>query len=325
MRGFIITLLLWLFAWQTCVADQIVTREADIIDCKVTAIDESTVKYRKPDEKFDREINRGDVFKIRYDNGEEEIFTGNTAVTSASQPTSQSRSGAQYQNTETHPDWNSFPPASRPYHIGDWYSENGVEGIVIWTTPDGRHGRILNKRKFNTSKFRMPDAFFTGSIDIPLGIGDMTNGYANMIALNRFIADNPQYTSDMFPIRQILASLGNGWYLPSIKELEYFQQLRDTYVTYTGENLKFEGKTVKWSKIINHVSKSHGGEKHDDYYRLSSTEVYAPGGASATFQSLYGDPQLPQFALLKFTSEESPRTKAFVRTKGLPFYAFHLF
>lgn len=96
-------------------------------------------------------------------------------------------------------------------------------------------------------------------------------------------------------------------------------------MTYTGENLKFEGKTVKWSKIINHVSKSHGGEKHDDYYRLSSTEVYAPGGASATFQSLYGDPQLPQFALLKFTSEESPRTKAFVRTKGLPFYAFHLF
>lgn len=104
MRDFIITLLLWLFAWQACVADQIVTREADIIDCKVTAIDESMVKYRKPDEKFDREINRGDVFKIRYDNGEEEIFTGNTAVTPASQPTSQSRSGAQYQNTETHPD-----------------------------------------------------------------------------------------------------------------------------------------------------------------------------------------------------------------------------
>ena len=53
----------------------------------------------------------------------------------------------------------------------------------------------------------MPDAFFTGPIDIPLGIGDMTNGYANMIALNRFIADNPQYTSDMFPIRQILATV----------------------------------------------------------------------------------------------------------------------
>lgn len=309
---------------SVCQADRLVTRAADIIECKVTAVDETTVKYRKPGESFDREISRGDIFKIKYDNGEEETFPALSASTPTS-PADRAAYGPQYRNTETEPDWNAFPPAGRRYHIGDWYSENGVEGIVIWTTSDGRHGRILNKRKFNTSMFSKPSPFFTGPADIPLGMSDTANGYANMLALSRFIADNPQYGNAMFPIRDMLAALGQGWYLPSAKELEYLEKLRESEVAYSGENTKFNGKTVKWHKILNHVSKSHGGDKHDDYYRLSSTEVYSPGGASATFEALYGDPQAPQFALLKVTSEAAERTKPFIRTRGLPFYAFHLF
>lgn len=324
MKRIPITMLLCLCGLVAALADQVVTRDADIIECEVTSIDDTFVRYRKAGERFDREIKRGDVFKIKYDNGEEEMF-----CTEASSPLASGglavASGSSHSNTETEPDWNAFPPASRQYHIGDWYSENGVEGIVIWTTPDGRHGRILHKKKFNTSKFHKPAPFFSGPADIPLGMGDTANGHANLLALRRFIGSNPQYTPEMFPINQILEQLGNGWYLPAIRELEYLEHLRDSYVTYSGENSQFNGKTVKWHKILNHVSKSHGGDKHDDYYRLSSTEVYSSGGASATFETLYGDPQSPQFALLKRALDGDGQQKPFTRTRGLPFFAFHLF
>lgn len=307
-------------------ADSIITRGADIIECKVTQVGDNSVKYRKTGEKFDREISRGDVFKIKYDNGEEELIQPVAAPQSQSRPQGSGVSPyATYRNTETEPDWSAFPPASRQYKTGDWYSENGVEGIVIWTTPDGRHGRIINKRKFNDSKLRAPVPFFKGAAYFPLGMSDRSNGYANHLALTQFVDSHPEYGPEMFPVLAILEDLGSGWYLPSIMELEYFYRLRDTEVVYAGENAKFNGKRVKWHKILNDVSKSHGGQKHDNVYLISSTEVYSEGGASATFETLYGDPKNPQFALLKFDELTEPYEKPFVRTRGLPFYAFHLF
>ena len=323
--GRIATLALSLWCVSAALADSIITRSADIIECKVTQVGDAVVKYRKAGENFDREISRGDVFKVKYDNGEEECFPAAGQYDNA--PVARQGVGMQnrvaprsYVNTETEPDWNAFPPASRQYHVGDWYSENGVEGIVIWTTPDGRHGRIINKRKFTR-----PHAFFTGPVNVPLGMADKSNGYANMKALNSFIKANPEYGPDMFSIAQVLWKLGPGWYLPSINELDYFLRLRDSEVEYNGENEKFDGKTVKWHKILDHVSKAHGGDKHNNDYLLSSTEIYSYGGASASYEVLFGDPHLPQFALLKMQMTKSDKIKPIVRHKGLPFYAFHLF
>lgn len=322
MRKLVAICLALIWCVLPVLADSIITRGADIIECKVTQVGDNSVKYCKTGEKFDREISRGDVFKIKYDNGEEELIPAAAAA-----PQSQSRPQgyggspyAPYRNTETEPDWSAFPPASRQYKTGDWYSENGVEGIVIWTTPDGRHGRIINKRKFTR-----PYAFFSGPLNVPLGMTDKSNGYANMKALDGFMRANPGFGPDMFAVAQVLWKLGPGWYLPSINELDYFFRLRDTEVAYTGENEKFNGKTVKWHKIIDNTSKAHGGDKLNNDYVLSSTEIYSPGGASASYEALFGDPHLPQFALLKMQMTKNDRIKPIVRHKGLPFYAFHLF
>lgn len=329
--GRIATLALSLWCVSAALADSIITRSADIIECKVTQVGDAVVKYRKAGENFDREISRGDVFKVKYDNGEEECFPAAGQYDNA--PVARQAAGMQnrvaprsYVNTETEPDWSAFPPASRQYHVGDWYSENGVEGIVIWTTPDGRHGRIINKKKFNDSKMRAPSPFFKGKTDFALGMTDRSNGYANLLAMNKFIASYPGNVADDFPITRIISTLGPGWYLPSIMEIEYFDRLRDTEVVYAGENQKFAGKRVKWHKIIDNVSKAHGGDKLNYAYLLSSTEVYAAGGASATFETLYGDPKDPQFALLKFDGViEGSNVKPYLRNRGLPFLAFHLF
>jgi len=320
MKRFLILLSVYILGNLSGDADIIVTRLAESIDCKVVAIDDAVVKYRKTGEKFDREIPLADVFKVKYDNGDEDNFAHRTSSPSSVKDLRMES----VVNTSTEPDWASLPEVSRRYQIGDWYSENGVEGIVIWTTPDGRHGRIINKEKFNNSKSRYPKAFFTGPTDICLGMTDMTNGYANMLSLKRFIRENPQYTPDMFPIQQIIDGLGDGWYLPAIKEIEYFYNLRENKVVYSGDNPEFKGKTVLWGKIFNSVSKKHGGVKHNEHYSLSSTETYSQGGATAMFETLYGDPQSPQYALYRL--EHKASTKPVIRNKGkFPFYAFHLF
>lgn len=145
---------LLILALLTCCgafADKIITTAADIIECTVSEIGDDVVKYRKPDETFIREIARANVFKIKYDNGSEDVLKGDSRIaTEQSAPESAQQAGL----VSTLPNWSSFTPAPRDYHIGDWYSENGVEGVVIYTTDDFRHGIIINKKKFGVGLSR---------------------------------------------------------------------------------------------------------------------------------------------------------------------------
>lgn len=323
MKRFIVTGLYAALCLCSALADNIITRSADTIECTVTHIDDNKVTYRRPGENFDRQLNLSDVFKIKYDNGTEDIFA-KSAATPADTPPAQAASAIDLVDTE--PDWDSMKPASKVYRIGDWYSENGVEGIVIWTTPDGLHGRIINTQVLNSKTFKRPKPIFTGPVDVALGMNDRSNGYANWCSLKKFMAENQQFTPEMFPLYQLVNDLGEGWYVPSIKELAYYNQLRETQVAYSGMHIKFNGKTVKWGKIFNHVSKSHKGQSLDKFITLSSTEFYSPGGASRTFSVLYGDPDEAQYVLTKYQTDSEDPFKATVRNIGYyPNYAFHLF
>jgi len=325
-KQLILTVLCLLCGAAVCMADEIVTRSADVIVCKVATVGESTITYRKSGEKFDREIPVSEVFKIKYDNGQEENYANRVTPGAAPGNTAPGQTltrGHEYAHVETEPDWNSMPPASREYQIGDWYNENGIEGIVVWTTPDGRHGRILHKKKWNNPKFKAPKPFFTGPVNVVLGMNDMTNGYANKLKWRVFMQNNPQYSPDMFPMLQIIESLGGDWYMPAIKELEYFETLSERKVNYTGSNPEFRGKSVKWGKIFDSVSKKHGGQKHNDYHRISSTESYSEALGSVTSEALFGTPCDPQFVVLELIDS---KIRPVVRDRPLePFYAFHLF
>lgn len=114
----IVTLVFALWCVSAALADSIITRSADIIECKVTQVGDAVVTYRKAGESFDREINRGDVFKVKYDNGEEECFPAarqhdNASVARQGTGTQDRVAPRSYANTQTEPDWSAFPPASR--------------------------------------------------------------------------------------------------------------------------------------------------------------------------------------------------------------------
>lgn len=315
IRTAVVVLAALFLSAHAALADRIITRAAEIIECTVININDSKLQYRKNGESFEREIDRNDVFKIKYSNGTEEIFEKIAA------PVIQPTTG---EATSTEPAWSAFPPSMKRYNIGDWYSENGIEGIVIYTTPDGCHGRILHPLKFNASAYKPTAAFFTGPTGIALEMNDTSNGLANMQSLKRFMEAHPQYTADMFPIPAIIAGLGDGWYLPAINELRYLQTLRATDVVYSGVHKKFNGKRVKWSKILDYVSKLHNGAKHNDYSQLSSTEIFSQATGSPVSEALFGDPCIPQYCLLRMAADNN--ALATIRNKGMaPFYVFHLF
>lgn len=323
-------------------ADRIVTTEADIIDCKVSLIKDNSVVYRKPGEAFDREMERSKILKIKYDNGTEEIMrtmvppSSNTPKTQKVIPVRrydghEMISENMVYDYETEPDWSQFPPASRKYSIGDWYNENGVLGIVIWTTPDGRHGRIVYPKVFTpSSKSKNNLVFFTGPGTELIGMLDYGNGYANWQALKQFIAVNPQYTEDMFPIYQFAQSIGDGWYMPAYNEQLYFNKLSNDKTHYMGSVEKFRGKNVKWDKILKEVAKTHGFNKlYSNGPSVTSTEAWDEGGGNTTFAWMYGDCVDPQYGLLKdlFDLDKDkyvgkPTHKQFAFAK---FYLFHLF
>lgn len=264
-----------LFSSLAVKADQVVTTGAEIIDCEIKVIKDNSVVFRKPGESFDREMDRSNIFKIKFNNGTEEIFqTENSSKNT--DPGLGTKRQTKYKGNEvveSEPDWSLYPPASKPYQIGDWYNENGVEGLVIWTTEDGCHGRLLYPRKLNNfPTFGRSRKFFTGSKDYELGLNDYANGYANWERIKYLIDNDPNYTIEMFPLYGYLNQEAPGWYLPSVRELQYLYELNKKEVNY-------KGKKTKWEKIMPDIIKSHGGDKLKIYTRgyggrtQSSTET----------------------------------------------------
>lgn len=309
MKKIIILLQLALMVVTPALADKIVTKDAAIIDCKVSLINDNNVVYRKPGEAFDREMERSKILKIKYDNGTEEILSQQPVATPKPVTAAKSLPVSIYNGKnpkspnanvyKTEPDWSQFPPASRPYSIGEWYDENGVQGIVIWTTPDGRHGRILHPESFNNSgeSFR----FFTEKSSDCFGMQDFGNGYANWQALKQFLATHPQYSEDMFPIYKKAKQLGEGWYLPSLNELLDFSVTSYTKTKYQGPIEKFRGKNVIWGKIFDYVAKTHVDKSlySTGNMPVSSTEVWDEGLTTSSTAAAQGECTVPQYALLK--------------------------
>ena len=135
----------------------------------------------------------------------------------------------------------SEPALSLPktYKVGDYYHENGKEGIVFEVDAAGRHGKIM-------ALHDLPDQLSwctkeeCGNI---IGAFDEQDGMKNMEVVRRIPGWREKY-----PVFAACAVLGEGWYLPAKKELEKLCENRD-YLSAQAE--KFGGspfvETLYWS------------------------------------------------------------------------------
>lgn len=236
-------------------ADTLVMQDGSETECSVIRISETEITYTLPGQKVERIVGKPSVFKILYADGTDETITPIGAA-APQQEEIVLCTGVKPTFTT---DYSHLPPASREYRLFDYFNENGVEGIVIEVTDDGRHGKVLglHSKALKFAEKNIIEPFSTGG-------RSLTDGEKNFNALNELIATNTTVSIDDFPAHKWAASIGPGWYIPSYGELLKLAWL-------------FETKDSKGKKLKKHLKKalkSNGGSafgwKDSHYYGTSS-------------------------------------------------------
>ena len=99
--------------------------------------------------------------------------------------------------------------SNKVYKVGDYYNENGKEGVVFEVSADGHHGKIVD--------LKLSDArcWACTNTKILIGADSKTDGKYNMTK----VASIANW-SDNYHAFEWCKSRGTGWYMPSIEELK---------------------------------------------------------------------------------------------------------
>ena len=98
-----------------------------------------------------------------------------------------------------------------PYKVGDYYNENGKEGVVFEVSADGRHGKIVSLKE--SSEMLLWSSDYDEQRRL-IGAADENDGSKNMAKVMQISG-----WRDKYPAFAWCASLGEGWYLPAKEEL----------------------------------------------------------------------------------------------------------
>ena len=107
-----------------------------------------------------------------------------------------------------------FAP-TRTYNVGDYYNENGVEGVVFQVWDGGRHGKIvsLDEAQLAWDSY-VKYGFFSSSGGSSTGVFNKRDGKANTDKVMQ------RRDSDQYPAFVWCRNKGADWYLPAVEELK---------------------------------------------------------------------------------------------------------
>ena len=137
---------------------------------------------------------------------------------------------------------------AKTWAVGDYYEVNGVKGVVVWTSDNKTHGKIVSMDE------AVRNQWDTGCYNT--GAKSEDDGKSNTEKVKDLNASLSAY-----PAFKWCVDHGDGWYFPAISEVYLFMKAKD---------------------IIDPVLAAHGGDKLTDYY-WSSTE-----GDEDSTAALYG-------------------------------------
>ncbi|MBQ7311320.1 MAG: PEGA domain-containing protein [Alistipes sp.] len=100
------------------------------------------------------------------------------------------------------------------YKVGDYYNENGKQGVVFEVSADGRHGKIVSMKQSAEKLQWSSDETEQKRL---IGADSKTDGAYNMAKVKAISG-----WRDKYPTFAWCADLGEGWYLPAIDELKTF-------------------------------------------------------------------------------------------------------
>lgn len=105
------------------------------------------------------------------------------------------------------------PARLRTYAVGDYYNENGREGIVFEVDATGRHGKIMALRdRPGELPWCTKEEF---DKRVKTGAADEADGMKNMQVIRQI----PNWRQK-YPVFAECAAQGEGWYLPASEELK---------------------------------------------------------------------------------------------------------
>lgn len=253
--------------------DLIVKTDNVEIKAKVTEVSSQEIRYKRFSN-IDGPIYVLPVVElkyIQYQNGERDIFNesptaavvAESAVVASELTTQPIVEHSKLSTTESVPldpsGASQRVVAGAKYEIGDYYSANGVEGVVCVLDEDKLHGLIIS-----LEEMYLPWAIFRKDKLVVVGASDKSDGVSNMKIIEEYIANNNLSWSD-FPAFNWAKELGAGWYIPSIDELLQIGS------NYNGGNRMSIDKSVR--SDFNDRLKKNGGERMDRMmYYFSSTE-----------------------------------------------------
>ena len=149
---------------------------------------------------------------------------------------------------------------SAPYKVGDYYNENGKQGVVFEVSADGRSGKIVGLRRW----FEQWSSDSTEQKRL-IGADSETDGAYNMAKVKAVIGWQSKY-----PAFKRCADLGEGWYLPANEELRAIYRNKDAI--NLNMDLEFCWSSTEKNSQINDGS-------YCAYYRLGNHVVlYDPKG-----------------------------------------------
>ena len=102
---------------------------------------------------------------------------------------------------------------SAPYKVGDYYNDGTKEGVIFEVTADGKHGKIVSMTQ---SRGELQWSY-SAEQKRRIGADSKSDGAYNMAKV-KAVAN----WQEKYPAFKWCADLGEGWYLPSIKELKKF-------------------------------------------------------------------------------------------------------
>ena len=100
------------------------------------------------------------------------------------------------------------------YKVGDYYHENGKQGVVFEVSADGRHGKIVSMKQSAEQLQWSSDKTEQKRL---IGANSTTDG-----AYNTAKVKARRDWQSKYPAVKWCADLGEGWYLPSLEELKVF-------------------------------------------------------------------------------------------------------
>lgn len=106
-------------------------------------------------------------------------------------------------------------PEKKKYHVGDYYDDGKKEGIVFEVSEDGNHGKIVSLAQSE----RMPWCTDPDDAMELIGVNNDTDGAKNQA----MIMEIPDWETK-YPAFKWCADLGEGWYLPSKREMHKINQ-----------------------------------------------------------------------------------------------------